>query len=292
MIRNWQLILSKWTPYTSLTKNEVTKVPVWIKLHEIPLVAYSEDGLSLIATQVGKPIMLDAFTSQMCSESWGRIGYARALVEISAMTELKTEVTMAVPVEDGEGYTREVISDEYEWKPPQCTACKVFGHSRDTCPKRDRETETNSAAMDKQDDGFTEVTNRKNKGKKAVYQPNSRHISGVRLTPKPKPSFYRPKQAPESAQGKSDLLKPTSNPFDALNHLGEEDNNGIQDPTSTRETNHGVGNGIKDPNVGVYSSVKKKNLVFSTQTKIHYFDSDDTDTADMDHVFMVDHGHG
>nr|GEV51264.1 hypothetical protein [Tanacetum cinerariifolium] len=50
-------------------------------MHKVPIVAYSEDGLSLIATQIGTPIMLDAFTSSMCVDSWGRIGFARALIE-------------------------------------------------------------------------------------------------------------------------------------------------------------------------------------------------------------------
>ncbi|GKD32648.1 hypothetical protein Tco_1248157 [Tanacetum coccineum] len=89
IIRNSPFILNKWTPNVSLMKNEVTKVPVWIKLRKIPLVSYSEDGLSLITTQIGKPIMFDAFTSSMCNESWGQISFARALVEISAKTELK-----------------------------------------------------------------------------------------------------------------------------------------------------------------------------------------------------------
>ncbi|GKD37708.1 gag-protease polyprotein [Tanacetum coccineum] len=48
---------------------EVTKVPVWVKLDGVPVLAYSDDGLSLIATQIGNPIMLDAFTSTMCVES-------------------------------------------------------------------------------------------------------------------------------------------------------------------------------------------------------------------------------
>ncbi|GKE07098.1 putative reverse transcriptase domain, reverse transcriptase zinc-binding domain protein [Tanacetum coccineum] len=33
-------------------KGEVTKVPVWVKLYNVPVLAYSEDGLSLIATQI------------------------------------------------------------------------------------------------------------------------------------------------------------------------------------------------------------------------------------------------
>ena len=69
LIRNSPLILKKCSPNVSFTKNEVTKVPVWIKLHNAPLLTYSKDSLRLIATQVGKPIMLDAFTSSMCADS-------------------------------------------------------------------------------------------------------------------------------------------------------------------------------------------------------------------------------
>ncbi|GJR83052.1 hypothetical protein Tco_0153837 [Tanacetum coccineum] len=78
MIRNNHIILTKWAPNMSLTKDIVTKVPIWVKMHKVPIVAYSEDGISLIATQIGKPIMLDAFTSAMCADSWGRLGFARA----------------------------------------------------------------------------------------------------------------------------------------------------------------------------------------------------------------------
>nr|GEZ21663.1 zinc knuckle CX2CX4HX4C [Tanacetum cinerariifolium] len=152
MIQKNPLTLNRWTTRLPLRKDEVTKVHVWVQLHKVPIVVYSEDGLSLNATQIGKPLMLEAFTSSMCVESWGRISFARDLVEISSDMDLKKK-------------------------------------------------------------------------------------------------------------GKSDSFKPTLNPFDALNILSEEDNSGGLKPTSSQETNHGVGNGVKDPNTGVSSSVKKKNLV-------------------------------
>lgn len=129
LIRNSPIILNKWTPTLSLNRNEVNKVPVWIKIYNVPLLAYSEDGLSLIATQVGKPIMLDAFTSSMCVDSWGRISFACALVELSADSELKNQVTMAISNEEGNAFTTEIINIEYEWKPPHCGECKTFGHA-------------------------------------------------------------------------------------------------------------------------------------------------------------------
>ncbi|GJW38297.1 mitochondrial outer membrane protein porin 2-like protein [Tanacetum coccineum] len=190
MISNSPIILSKWSPYVSMTPKDVTKVPVWIKLHKIPLVAYSKDGLSLIATQVRKPIMLDAFTSSMCNDPWGGISYARALVEISAGIDFKTEVSMVVPNEDGEGYTREVISVEYEWKPPHYRDCKVFGHTHDTCPNNVNKPDPNATTKADHSDGFTEVKRKKRKGRKVYQQPKSRNSGGDGV-PKPKPNAFR-----------------------------------------------------------------------------------------------------
>ncbi|GJX42802.1 zinc knuckle CX2CX4HX4C containing protein [Tanacetum coccineum] len=103
--------------------------------------------------------------------SWGRISFARALIEICSVSDLKREVSMAVPNEDGIGHTREVIKVEYEWQPPRCTECKVFGHSHDKCPKRVN-LETLSKNKDPvipsnastHSDGFTKVKKKKNKG--------------------------------------------------------------------------------------------------------------------------------
>nr|GEV36591.1 hypothetical protein [Tanacetum cinerariifolium] len=76
----------KFTSTTELAKDVVTKVPVWVKIHKVPVVAYSEDGLSLIASQIGKPVLLDAFTSAMCNEPWGVSGSS---VMDSAMCDFK-----------------------------------------------------------------------------------------------------------------------------------------------------------------------------------------------------------
>ncbi|GKF67385.1 hypothetical protein Tco_0197064, partial [Tanacetum coccineum] len=45
--------------------------------------------------------MLDAFTSTMCADPWGRKGHARALIDVSAEKELKQEVIMAVSEVEG-----------------------------------------------------------------------------------------------------------------------------------------------------------------------------------------------
>ncbi|GJR96196.1 putative reverse transcriptase domain-containing protein [Tanacetum coccineum] len=209
--------------------------------------------------------MLDAFTSFMCVESWGRVSFARALIEVSADFDLKNEVIMAVPNEKGNGYTKEVIRVEYEWKPPHCMDCKIFGHSYDTCLKNVNKSKPSVSSMDDQSDGFTEVKRKKNKGSKDNKNPNSRNFGGFWST-KPKPNSYRPKKVPEPSQGKQ--VKPNSNPFNALHSLGEEDSGEAPNPPCA--TKHGEGNGkFKSPTGGAPET-------------IHYFERHDV--ADMDHV--------
>ncbi|GJX64348.1 hypothetical protein Tco_0298691 [Tanacetum coccineum] len=59
--------------------------------------AFSEDGLSAIATKMATPIMLDSYTSDMCMQSWGRSSYARVMVELNADVELKDNIVVAMP---------------------------------------------------------------------------------------------------------------------------------------------------------------------------------------------------
>ncbi|GJU51167.1 zinc knuckle CX2CX4HX4C containing protein [Tanacetum coccineum] len=54
----------------NLLKEDVSTVPVWIKLHGVPVTAFSGDGLSAIATKLGTPLMLDSYTSDMRMQSW------------------------------------------------------------------------------------------------------------------------------------------------------------------------------------------------------------------------------
>nr|GFA71700.1 hypothetical protein [Tanacetum cinerariifolium] len=112
----------------------------------------------------------------------GRIGYARALIEVSADIDLKKEVTMAVPLLIGEGHIKEKMVVEYDWTPPRYDDCKVFGHLTHDCPKR--VVEPVKEVLDSViNDGFTEVKKKKHKSKQV------KQVDGVRLS-KPKPSFY------------------------------------------------------------------------------------------------------
>nr|GEV67078.1 hypothetical protein [Tanacetum cinerariifolium] len=203
--------------FTSMTGLEqILEKGPWLIL---PVVAYSEDGLRIIATQIGKPIMLDAFTSVMCAEPWGRLGFARALIEVTAEKELKSQVTMAVPMVNGEGHSMAKMDVVYEWKPSRCDECLVFGHANEQCPKRVIDTPKKIVAV--QNDGFTTVVNRKNKGKANASQ--KKHAGGFKVSNTK--LMYQPVKLKENASMPS--ISDSKRKEQELEENGEN-NNGIK----------------------------------------------------------------
>ncbi|PWA68531.1 ATPase, F1/V1/A1 complex, alpha/beta subunit, Zinc knuckle CX2CX4HX4C [Artemisia annua] len=136
MIRKYPIILKKWSMDTCLRKEELTSIPIWVKLHDVPLQVFEEDGINLISNFIGKPVMLDSYTTSMCKESWGRSSFSRCLIEVNSEVDLVEVVTIGFPSLSGEGFTKENIRVEYEWRPPRCNICKIIEHTHDQCPKQ------------------------------------------------------------------------------------------------------------------------------------------------------------
>ncbi|XP_071714406.1 uncharacterized protein [Rutidosis leptorrhynchoides] len=188
MIRTNPSILNKWSPEVSLTKEDLTKVPVWIKLYDVPQAGFTEDGLSIIASKIGSPMMLDSYTSTMCVESWGRPNFARAMIEVSAGMELVENIKVATPSLNGKRTIVDTVRVEYEWKLPRCSGCKVFGHNDSQCPNLVVVKPTVVSHVD--DDGFKLVTNKHQGGSKNYQQLNNGVVTGKvkkKLVYRPKP---------------------------------------------------------------------------------------------------------
>nr|GEU66816.1 hypothetical protein [Tanacetum cinerariifolium] len=180
LIRLVPNILNTWTPNTHLKKDEITTAPVCVKLHNVPNVAFSKVGLSLITTKLGHLITFDAYTSAMCLNSWGCNTYVRAIIEVYYTYDLVDSLIVAIPFQNGSRHSLETNYIEYEWKPPRCDTCKIFDHTDEHCPKKPKTTTLTAIT----DDGL-EVT-QKGQGKHASKR---QHIDGVRLT-KPKPNYF------------------------------------------------------------------------------------------------------
>ena len=82
----------------------------------------------MLATKLGSPRLLDTYTTAMGRDPWGRSSYARGLIEISADRDFKDTLKMDIPDAEGDGYVTTTMDVEYEWKPPRCQHCCVFGH--------------------------------------------------------------------------------------------------------------------------------------------------------------------
>ncbi|XP_021990883.1 uncharacterized protein LOC110887614 [Helianthus annuus] len=222
-IRNVPVILNEWSPNVTMEKQDIKTVPVWIKMHDIPLTAFTEDGLSLLASKIGNPKMLDSYTATMCAESWGRSSFARALVEIHADKELKKSITVAIPSLDGNSHAKVEVKIDYDWEPMRCSSCCVFGHNDNSCAKN--AIQTKNDVTSKHNDDFQEP----------ALKTKRINNQGVNVKNQ-KPKFTnRPVVKAKSKSGSTDSNQnrvQTSNSFDILNNdggLADEETSGRAD---------------------------------------------------------------
>jgi hypothetical protein len=177
-IRSVPLILKVWSPSSDLKREEVKKVAVWVKMFNVPIVAYSKVGLDMIASKLGRLLMLDEHTSNMCLNSWGMNAYARMLVEISAENDFVNSLVVAVPIAKTKEHRLVTIDIEFEYKPPRCSVCKTFDHIDKECHNKVKEVNQKTGMVDglEADKRKSKVANKvKVSGKpKMIYTPVSK----------------------------------------------------------------------------------------------------------------------
>ncbi|GJZ82904.1 hypothetical protein Tco_0648077 [Tanacetum coccineum] len=141
-----------------------------------------------------------------------------------ARVELKDNIVMAMPKVTREGHYTCNVRVEYEWKPPRCLSCKVFGHIHEECTK-------NTGA-----------------GEKKIVKKPSQTSRGVPVGPKIgfKPQKeYRPvpkKPNASSSANKKKGVEPTievsnSIPFDVLNSVDNDGEFGTNGGTTNLVNN-------------------------------------------------------
>ncbi|KAL2248030.1 UNVERIFIED_CONTAM: hypothetical protein Sindi_2655300 [Sesamum indicum] len=121
------IVLQKWEPGMVLRKLQHTQVPVWIKLRHLPVEFWTEEGLSTVASGVGKPLYPDAIT-RACT----RLDFARVCVMLDVTSNLPKHIVIMNLDEDG-GESPCKVDVEYEWLPQRCKSCMTLGHSAKDC---------------------------------------------------------------------------------------------------------------------------------------------------------------
>lgn len=150
-IANIPMVVSKWSPEEEEEEEkEITMMPMWVTLKNVPRRMFSWAGLGFIASAAGKPKRLHPDTI-LCKS----FEEAKVFVEADLTKELpkshhfKSKLGVAADVQF-----------EYPWLPPKCSICSGWGHTGQTCggkgkklrilKKKDVETEKT---------GVTEVEN-------------------------------------------------------------------------------------------------------------------------------------
>ncbi|KAF2300612.1 hypothetical protein GH714_014496 [Hevea brasiliensis] len=90
---NNPLVMRRWQPKMKLLELDKSKIPVWIKLMGIPMEYMTMQGLSYIASAVGKPLYVDRATASMST-----IAFAKVCVEISIEDKIMEDISVMMMV--------------------------------------------------------------------------------------------------------------------------------------------------------------------------------------------------
>ncbi|KAF8106041.1 LOW QUALITY PROTEIN: hypothetical protein N665_0148s0028 [Sinapis alba] len=123
-IANIPMVLSKWAPIVEEEEEQEIKIiPMWIKMKNVPHKMFSWEGLSFIASAVGKSKRLHPETI-LCNS----FEEAKVFVEADMTKELpkshRFKSKLGVDAE---------VDFIYPWLPDKCTICSKWGHLSKAC---------------------------------------------------------------------------------------------------------------------------------------------------------------
>ncbi|GJV92092.1 retrotransposon protein, putative, ty1-copia subclass [Tanacetum coccineum] len=194
LVNGKPLLVQKWDQETTIVREAPCKIPIWIRLVNIPLEAWNVRGL---ASRLGRPIKMDQVTADMCRTGSGRLGYARVLIEINAEDEFfdKIEINYVAGMKNVK--CTKWVKVDYTWNPDRCSHCKVFGHlvinyvmkpkPKTTIHNQERPNVEKNIGASKE--GFVKVTNIKNSYRRVwnkEHQGNKHQPIGEKVAYKPK----------------------------------------------------------------------------------------------------------
>ncbi|GKA73601.1 zinc knuckle CX2CX4HX4C containing protein [Tanacetum coccineum] len=188
MVNNKPFFVQKWDIHVCLDKREPSHIPIWVKLCNIPLEAWTTSDISALASRLGKPLVMDTLTVEICKKGVGKVKYARVLVGVPTAKDIPNKIEVVYRGKDSEEMCRKKVIVKFDWVPPRCSNCCVFGHDIQTCGKvnHGKNKALNAEEPSKKkdngnngdlNDGFTKVRNKKETGvsKKRQDRTNMRY---------------------------------------------------------------------------------------------------------------------
>ncbi|XP_020695549.1 uncharacterized protein LOC110109002 [Dendrobium catenatum] len=118
-------VLQKWVPNFKPVREEFSSIPIWFKIIDLPLPCWTPEGISRIASKIGKPLVVDDLTAEKT-----RLTYARVCVQVTKDCAYPESIPITIL---GEPFTLKI---QYEWKPIPCQHCGSIVHSPEFCPAK------------------------------------------------------------------------------------------------------------------------------------------------------------
>ncbi|KAK9053514.1 hypothetical protein SSX86_027506 [Deinandra increscens subsp. villosa] len=185
IVANIPLCLKKWEAGVNMSRAAPKTVPVWIVFKDLPLELWETESICRLASCIGTPLTFDKITKTKCANLQEAGGFARVLVEVGVECDFQDHVQACYPSNEASQPKVVDIAVEYQNRPQMCSYCQVFGHSCHKCklrprtleeleaekketenPQTNKTEEVKKATPQTDDEGFTEVTYRKQKSSK------------------------------------------------------------------------------------------------------------------------------
>ncbi|KAF6148562.1 hypothetical protein GIB67_042521 [Kingdonia uniflora] len=119
--------IKNWRPFIEFEPIEMKSIPTWVMLQDLPDQFWNPDGIGRVASALGLPLFLDKATEQ---RRRGR-SFARVCIEMEVDSKFPNSITVEM-----DGVYNIEIQVAYNWIPPSCEGCKIFGHNSQNCPIR------------------------------------------------------------------------------------------------------------------------------------------------------------
>nr|GEY21840.1 hypothetical protein [Tanacetum cinerariifolium] len=160
-----EIVKKKWSLDVCVEKAEPDRIPVWVKLFNIPLEAWSVKGISALASRLGKPLVMDDMTANMCHNGIGRSAFVRVLMEIKADKGFKDLTEIKYKDKSNNVIRTKFVKVEFSWKPISCSHCNVFRYSDSRCykngTKKDQMENDKGTKVHHDNKGFVEVRHKR-----------------------------------------------------------------------------------------------------------------------------------
>ena len=128
------MFVAPWSPAASLSLPEISTIPVWVTLKNIPSRLYSNPGISRIASALGAPMLTNKPRLDPTL-----MGEAKILVEV----ELDKQFPQKIALNDKRG-TISLVDVEYSWIPTMCGKCGHLGHKDSRCLQKSAQPRNSS----------------------------------------------------------------------------------------------------------------------------------------------------